>query len=722
MRSASRRLAAALPLLLGTVVSARTEAIEVPSVGGKPLSIDVTNTAVFDYRFNNRNDGDLDIPRQVDDFYGEWLDRLNVQATWWRFRLGVRVDAAVFWNVLTRDQIADMVAGELRLPDPQKANARDRIVFNDKVNGFASELHTRFRRAIYPSKLFLGYSQPGVDVTVGDFYVQLGRGLVFSVRKVDELAIDTTVRGVKVVADKSFGDLRFGATLFGGQLNPLRVDETSGRRLHGAGSPLFFGFPVAGNLQTYDISQPGIVRSFIDLPQPSYIEDTAVGGRLELGTRWFSVSANTAVLLRKSYAEDKLRCLQKLADAGGDDSTIAVGDPVLRGLCASRYPDFSTTDPSKKHNRIVNVSGAVNVPSLAKHGDLYVEVAGQHMGDGQVTALAKGAPVREDNLAGYAIYANASITGGPVSVSLEGKHYRNFFPLSAHIDTVTPGVAAPELALVTFSQPPTAEPIYTQIVGGGSPGVCVTGGRGRVDYRFDRHTSVYAWLGRYASWSEKPAALDNGCEVTAAQRTDTWDTAVGADLGLNQSRSHLNAWVGARSTDQEPALDARGRVASTAPGDLPTFYREGYVRYDVVKHLTGPLSLQFQGFHRHRYEPLLSPDPWTEGENYTALQWSPHFSFIFGYEYLIRQDCQPARSATLSEEARASKSVCHYVNGGVQWRASGDGTGAKKVLGQLFNSVNLFVGQRRAAIRCVSGVCRQFPPFEGARLEITSRF
>jgi hypothetical protein len=40
----------------------------------------------------------------------------------------------------------------------------------------------------------------------------------------------------------------------------------------------------------------------------------------------------------------------------------------------------------------------------------------------------------------------------------------------------------------------------------------------------------------------------------------------------------------------------------------------------------------------------------------------------------------------------------------------------------IFDTVNLFVGQRRGGIRCVSGVCRPFPPFEGVKLELSSRF
>jgi hypothetical protein len=712
VRLAPRLFAATLPLL-ATFAPGRAGAVEA-LIGGRPLDVDVTNTAVFDYHFNNRNDQNLDVPRQADDFYGEWVDRLNVQASYWRFRLGVRLDAAVFFHALSRDDVAALIADQKPILDAAASRQAQQTggdaaqigakLRSDYANSFYEELHARYRRALYPAKLFLGYSQPGVDVTVGDFYVQLGRGLVFSVRKIDELAVDTTVRGVKVVADHSFGDVRLAGTAFAGQMNPLRVDETSGRRLNGAGSPLFFAFPGAGDMRTYDVvTVPGKVLDVLTLPQPSYLEDTAAGGRIEVGTRRFSVAGNAAVLLRRNNAAAQADCIAK---AGGSD-TVRAGLDLTVGRCASLYPDFKTTDPSKEHDRIVNVSGSINVPSILGHGDFYFEGAGQQMGAGHYAATK--------DLAGYALYAAGSVNAGPVSVSLEGKHYRNFFPLSAHIDTQTPGSGAPEFALVTYSQPPTAEPIYAEVVRGGSPGVCVTGGRARIDYRFNREASVYGWLGRYASWSEVPLPIDNGCTISRETQTNTWDAAVGADLGFERGKTHMKAWVGARTTDYaDPTNATAGTLA---------FYHEGYVRYDIVKHLAGPFSLQLQGFHRHRYEPLgPHENTWTEGENYTALQWSPHFAAIFGYEYLVKEQCQPGRSATLGQGARAEKSVCHFVNGGLQWRSAGSGAGVGKAFAQLFDTVGVFVGQRRAALRCVSGVCRQFPPFEGARLEITSRF
>src|SRR5262249_4524083 len=111
------------------------------------------------------------------------------------------------------------------------------------------------------------------------------------------------------------------------------------------------------------------------------------------------------------------------------------------------------------------------------------------------------------------------------------------------------------------------------------------------------------------------------------------------------------------------------------------------------------------------------------GENYIALQWSPHFSAIFGQEYVIKaagvdDACQPAVPGTARRPAQPGKNVCTFVNGGLQWRSHGKGGGA----GMPVDPVAVFVGQRRPALRCVSGVCRQFPPFEGAKLELTSRF
>ncbi|MFO0755818.1 MAG: hypothetical protein U0359_04975 [Byssovorax sp.] len=715
--------ALAAPLALAVLaLPAAAGAVEVPNVGGKPLLLDVTNTFVFNYRFDNRNFTASDVSTQVDDNYAEWLDRLNIQATWWNLRLGLRLDGAAFAGTLDNAGISARAADKIYDPPPPgKPLTPDELAKaqNDERNKLYRELHSRFLRSFYPSKLFIGYSRPGVDITVGDFYVQLGRGLVFSVRKIDELAIDTTVRGMKVVADHDFGAFRLGGTIFAGQMNPLRVDEQSGRRLSGDGSPFFFGFPRAGDLTTYVYDDAGKPVRLVEAAQPNYLEDTVLGAHVEGGTRLFTLGANTSVLARKSHTEDLINCLQA--------ESPSTGGAADTSSCRAQFPDFSASDPSRQHNTVLTYSGSITIPDIKKHGDLYVEVAGQSLRDGRLPLPGADGSVGDKarDLSGYAVYASGSVSAGPLSVSLELKHYRSLFPLSANVDTVTPGFRGPEFGILTYNSPPTAEPIYTQPLG--SPNMCITGGRGRADYRFNKETSVYAWLGRYSSWSEyDPSNYD--CATTEDKETRTWDAAAGVDIGFERGQSHARAWIGGRVTD-------RVAPASPDPHEVFTFYREGYIRYDLVKHIAGPFTLQMQGFHRRRYEPRSSiilsgadigPSdlPWMEGENYTALQWSPHLSAVVGYEYMVQNGCQPEVPATLSKPAQAGRDVCHFVNGGIQWRShQGDEGGlVARTLGRLFDTVAVFVGQRRGAIRCVSGVCRQFPPFEGAKLELTSRF
>ena len=684
MRSIHR--VACLSLIAAVSSAASTaRAVEIPNVGGEPMTVDVTNTAVVGFHFDNRNDDPRYAARFLDDNYGEWIDRFNLQVTWWRLQLGVRIDAATYFATPSE---ADA--------DLQAKIAGDEVLF--ETDSIRRELNTRYLNTYYPAKLWLGYAQPGLDVTVGDFYAQLGRGLIFSVRKLDELAIDTTVRGGKLVADHDFGPLRLGATAFAGQMNPLRVDETSGRRLHGAGSPLFFGFPDRDSISDLEAIEAftdaqGNTVSTTDRSRPSYLEDTVVGGRVEGGNEDVLLAVNGAMLLRKSYVSEFNDCFyQRQADEQEAPGSL------VRGLCANEFPEFTRTNASRLHDTIRTFSGSVNLPSIADHGDLYVEVAGQQLRDGHLDRSGEA----EEDLSGYAIYTAANARGGPVALSLEGKHYRRFFPLSASIDAdplTGAGFGAPEFDAVVYNQPPTAEPIYTEPIG--APNVCVTGGRGRVDYRFNRSASVYAWLGHYVSFSELNDK-NYECDTDEALRTNTWDTAAGTELELERGKSHVKAWAGARQSDV--AVPYSGFV--NGPGEI--FYSEGYVRYDVVKHLVGPFSLQLQGNHRRRYKPENFARSWLEGENYTALQWSPHISATFGYEYTSQEGCEPGRT----------EGLCHYFNGGLQWKSGSGGT----VLDQIFDTVQVFVGQRRGGLRCVSGVCRFFPPLEGARLELVSRF
>jgi hypothetical protein len=106
-----------------------------------------------------------------------------------------------------------------------------------------------------------------------------------------------------------------------------------------------------------------------------------------------------------------------------------------------------------------------------------------------------------------------------------------------------------------------------------------------------------------------------------------------------------------------------------------------------------------QGRYRHRLEdgfnlsPEQLPQWWTEGENYVALRIVPRWVLSQGFEF-----------TTLTGQPTT------YVNGSVIYKLTSS------------SNVRVFVGQQRGAFRCASGVCRYFPPFEGARAELTLRF
>jgi hypothetical protein len=645
-------------------------AIDVDDVGGETLTIDINNTSEIAYHFDNRNDtdvaGTLTPAQHVDDNYGEWYNRLYIRANYWKFSLGVRVDSAVYFNTFDRDDARELILDELGPPGDL-----------DLENRFARELHSRYTSLIYPTKLWLGFKHKELEVTLGDYYLNLGRGLVFNVRKIDEVGVDTTVRGGKLKGSTEIDDFQIEGTLFGGQLNPIRIDFATGRILHGD-SPLFFGFPEAGDFEFFNSTSPDSFVRQTELAKPSYLEDSVVGGNLTLGPKQVQFGGNVAALFRQSNSEDKARCLELGARTADQ--------------CATDFPSFNTPEASRAHDQVINFSGTVRVPPIDETVDIYVEVAGQNQRQGRVTAINPDSTTKqEDDLWGYAVYANVNVTIDPIALTLEGKHYRSFFPLGANIDTITPGFSAGEYNIVTYSRPPTAESIYVEPIG--APDVCVTGGRARADLTLAPGKRVYAWLGHYTSFTEINAS-NNTCETDDSLRTETWDTAAGGEIDLEEGKTHYWGWIGARLTDAGAPID-------TLAGRSDVFYREGYVRYDFNQHLAGDFSLSAVGYHRRQYEPLTISQSWHEGENLLALNWSPHWSFIFGYEYQTRPGLPT-----------------HYFNGAIQFRSKSH----EHWYEQLTDLVRLYIGQRRAALRCVGGVCRVFPAFEGAKLELVSTF
>ena len=619
-----------------------------------PIDVRVTETAVFAYHFDNRNG------TRADDHYGEWLNRLNVQATRGSFTAAMRLDSAVFALRPDPNVIAAKDADGMGLSGP----ARDGFV-DARTFAYGRDLSTRFRNEAYPSKVFVTYTDGGLSATAGDAYAQLGRGLVLSMRKVDELGVDTTVRGAKVDYKGELGDLLVAATGLAGLTNPLRVDEASGRVLSMASSGRGAYFPL--------MPHPHAVDPYLAVATPTFSPDMVVGGRVEAGASWLMAAVNAAQFNR---------------DPSPSATPFASGaDAVV----------------TRNARRISIASASLSAPKIADHGSVYVEVATQSLGDavprrdadpttGLVSAPGADRALLDRLGGGSAIYTHLSVYDGPVTVSFEGKRYERFFPVAASVDP-----NAVEFGALQYNAPPTTEPV-TSDAQLGAFNACVTGGRARIDWRATDGVIAFGSVGRYVTYGERSPTcgraeligVDGKPTVpgeTRAIRNDVWDPIAGFEVTGEAGRSHAYASTGVRVDDTPDATDYVG-VQGTH-----VFYREAWWRYDLLKRIDGPFSVELSGWHRYRYEPATNVSAWREGEHYTSLLWAPRLTTSLGYEYSTRDG-----------------SLKSYVNGAAQWRVSSD------------TIVRLFAGQTRPALRCMAGVCRQFPAFEGAKLEIVARF
>ena len=620
MRTAARRGFAAFAALAATVVPRAALAVDLPTVDNSKVTLDVTETSIVAQRFNAR-DGEV----ENDQGYVSWLNRLNAVLSWKKLTLGVRLDSSVY---ALRPEDRDFANPQL------KANAQ-------------KDGATRYRDALYPAKVFLTYKTEGLEVTAGDAYVQFGRGLVLSMRTVDELGIDTTLFGAKVVANEDI----FGLTLIAGLANPARVDEPTGRAL--------FLPHVVGNTPLGT--------------QPVYGNDRIVGVSMTAGRGLPVVLSTNGVILS--------RCAPYAYDADGTINDSAFDAPF--GTCneadRSLFLDKlrnNKVGPVFESRQTINASQTLEIPNLWGHGNFYLEGAIQKRDVGDTLTA---------NTEGNALYGAFVTSGGRITNTVEVKSYRNFYPLAGSVDISR----ASAFGNIAYSAPPTAEPVIadTQF---GFFNACVTGGRDRFDYRLTDSLLVYGTFGYFVTASEQPGA---GCErIGRSTATDkeastnyVGDVSAGAEWRFDDDRSIAFFNVNARR-------DVKGN------GD--DYYREVSGSYSVTKHITGPYAFEISGRHRYRIQDrenirgdTFDGSPWWQGEHQNALKVAPKWIFSQGFEYTSYIGLPT-----------------YYVNGGILYKFTSQ------------SNLRLYAGQNRGGLRCVSGICRVFPAFSGARAELTIRF
>ncbi|MDW8281449.1 MAG: DUF6029 family protein [Myxococcales bacterium] len=138
--------------------------------------------------------------------YGDLFHRFNLILSVWRIQAGLRLDTALFLNPPVRLDPNNLAAGGCGAP-----------CLNRFENRWVSPTGLE--------KIFVTYTDRHLEITLGDFYAVFGRGLVLSVRKVDELAIDTTLLGAKLVYNPG----RYKIVALGGVSNIQNIDESTGR-------------------------------------------------------------------------------------------------------------------------------------------------------------------------------------------------------------------------------------------------------------------------------------------------------------------------------------------------------------------------------------------------------------------------------------------------------------------------------------------------------------
>jgi Family of unknown function (DUF6029) len=627
-RIAGMRLAAlSFAAVLGS--SRVAHAVEITKLDQKPVKLDVTATSLLLQRFDAREDINA-----RDSGWGGWLNKLNAQLSWKKWSLAMRLDSSLYWR---RPEDRDYCA------DGCTFTERDRP-------GVARDGAVRFRDQVFLAKIWASYKDPaaGLEVILGDAYAQLGRGLVLSLRKVDELGIDTTVRGAKVTFQKK----PISVTLLAGFLNPSRTDEATGQAL-------FPSRPIAGDNRG---------------SQPLYGSDRVMGIQLLAG-RGLPVQFST-------HAARFSRCAPfRYQDDGRIDDGF-LSQPF--GSCDNK--DISNwlgslptgLNPLLRASGMDSAGQTLEIPSLFKHGSLYLEAAFQR------ARYDAEAPPRDP--IGNAIYGSLVTTIGPVTNTLEIKSYRNFYGLPGAVNSGRVLAFSP----LQYNNLPTTEPLIQDSMFG-NYNACVDGGRLRSDVRLQDGLVVYGAVGYYRSKTETPGT---SCDRFGNQRssepegrttTRALDALAGVEWSFNKSRSQVLVSLGLRD-------DRRS--------DGTPYYTEKALNYSVSLFLKAPYSIEFTGRHRIRFQdeenrrgPNGESEHWRQGFHNTALKIAPKWVLAQGVEYTTLLGFPT-----------------YYLNASMLYRFTSE------------SNVKVLVGQQQGGLRCVSGVCRVLPAFEGARAELTLRF
>lgn len=298
------------------------------------------------------------------------------------------------------------------------------------------------------------------------------------------------------------------------------------------------------------------------------------------------------------------------------------------------------------------------VPSIGDWGSWYAEFAG----------LSLAARDTEDeDLNGWAIYSEMSLYLQNWTVLLEGKRYKDFiFPYHAPplLEPEELGILAEQFNLSTRD---------------------MTGVRLRVDYSIpDTSTIVYTVLGYIDDSPEDDPLWDSYYRRIS-------ESYLGVESAFGDG-FHLLSAVGYRQEDASEFTPS-DYVGYTPHAFLnikiPVTSRQAVELVGNWKHFTQAADHGFTEYDFYRQEYAL------------AYHLSPYLAATFSYEYFndIRAQFGGAGTDNTTDFYSVDLSI--------------------HPLDQLY--VKLFYGSTPGGIKCSSGVCKTFPPFEGMRCEVIIR-
>ena len=199
----------------------------------KDVPVRLTDTLIFQHHSDNKNGEDND-----DDF-SLVLNRLNLSAASGTVTTSARIDSMFF-----HDSPIDWHHDDARV-----------------------------------ERVSLQYKLGNWTLKVGDYYRQLGRGIVLSLRKVDEAGLDIGLRGGEVSYRSS--NHRFGT--FAGRTNIVNIDKLKQRFVDDPNDVLAGGWYGWRGLKWVDIGAHYVFRQNASKRAPSQLDDASnqVGATIE---------------------------------------------------------------------------------------------------------------------------------------------------------------------------------------------------------------------------------------------------------------------------------------------------------------------------------------------------------------------------------------------------------------------------------------------------------